>query len=175
MSLYKVSIGRAAFEDVVVGIVPGKFRGMCFEVFRSAAQERAGLAAQAALQFAQRLGVGRLVGARFGGYGAALSGADVEPRLYGDAGEERYRGCEVFGREAGMEACEQFFVECPSDDGHDVALFVKADATACAGVISVFMIVVVEMSVRVPPEAANGKFRKARRTGLILCFVCCIS
>ena len=44
-----------------------------------------------------------------------------------------------------------------------------------AGVISVFMIVVVEMSVRVPPEAANGKFRKARRTGLILCFVCCIS
>lgn len=67
---------------------------MCFEVFRSAAQERAGLAAQAALQFAQRLGVGRLVGARFGGYGAALSGADVEPRLYGDAGEERYRGCE---------------------------------------------------------------------------------
>lgn len=41
MSLYKVSIGRAAFEDVVVGIVPGKFRGMCFEVFRSAAQERA--------------------------------------------------------------------------------------------------------------------------------------
>ena len=60
MSLYKVSIGRAAFEDVVVGIVPGKFRGMCFEVFRSAAQERAGLAAQAALQFAQRLGVGRL-------------------------------------------------------------------------------------------------------------------
>jgi hypothetical protein len=121
-----------------------------------------------------------------------LSGADVEPRLYGDAGEERYRGCEVFGREAGMEACEQRFVECPSDDGHDVALFaamspspmasgaryspsVKADATACAGVISVFMIVVVEMSVRVPPEAANGKFRKAQRTGLILCFVCCIS
>ena len=133
MSLYKVSIGRAAFEDVVVGIVPGKFRGMCFEVFRSAAQERAGLAAQAALQFAQRLGVGRLVGARFGGYGAALSGADVEPRLYGDAGEERYRGCEVFGREAGMEACEQFFVECPSDDGHDVALFGRRDVAFADG------------------------------------------
>jgi len=106
---------------------------MCFEVFRSAAQERAGLAAQAALQFAQRLGVGRLVGARFGGYGAALSGADVEPRLYGDAGEERYRGCEVFGREAGMEACEQFFVECPSDDGHDVALFGRRDVAFADG------------------------------------------
>ena len=99
----------------------------------SAAQERAGLAEQAALQFAQRLGVGRLVGARFGGYGAALSGADVEPRLYGDAGEERYRGCEVFGREAGMEACEQFFVECPSDDGHDVALFGRRDVAFADG------------------------------------------
>lgn len=65
-SLYKVSIGRAAFEDVVIGIVFGKFRGMCFEVFRSAARERAGLAAQAALQFAQRLGIRRLVGTRFG-------------------------------------------------------------------------------------------------------------
>ena len=59
--------------------------------------------------------------------------ADVEPRLYGDAGEERYRGCEVFGREAGMEACEQFFVECPSDDGHDVALFGRRDVAFADG------------------------------------------
>ena len=127
MSLYKVSIGRAAFEDVVVGIVPGKFRGMCFEVFRSAAQERAGLAEQAALQFAQRLGVGRLVGARFGGYGAALSGADVEPRLQGEPGEEGRRCREVCVAEVGMVSGEEFFVELRADHRNDVALFGGGD------------------------------------------------
>ena len=122
-SLYKVSIGRAAIEDVLVRVVFRKFGGVRFEVFGGAAQQRPGLTAQAPLQLAQGLCACGLVGGGFGRDGAALPGADVEPRLEDGAREEGCRGGEVFGPEIGIGACEELFVERPSHDGDDVTLF----------------------------------------------------
>lgn len=70
-------------------VVFRKFGGVRFEVFGGAAQQRPGLTAQAPLQLAQGLRACGLVGGGFGRDGAALPGADVEPRLEGDAREKR--------------------------------------------------------------------------------------
>lgn len=126
-SLYKVSIGRAAVEDVLVRVVFRKFGGVRFEVFGGAAQQRPGLTAQAPLQLAQGLRACGLVGGGFGRDGAALPGADVEPRLEGDAREKRRRSRQIVGREAGMRAGEKFLVQPPPDDRDDVALFGRGD------------------------------------------------
>ena len=67
--------------------------------------------------------MGIKLGGGIGRHGAALPGADVEPRLEDGAREEGCRGGEVFGPEIGIGACEELFVERPSHDGDDVTLF----------------------------------------------------
>ncbi|MFQ7503235.1 MAG: hypothetical protein ACLRMJ_09295 [Alistipes finegoldii] len=114
------------------------------------------------MQLAQGLCACGLVGGGFGRDGAALPGADVEPRLEGDArenaaGAARYSVVKL--------ACEpaRSFVQPPPDDRDDVALFGRGDVAlrdalrreilpvgegqrdGLRGVISVFMVVVIEM------------------------------
>ncbi|MCD8035646.1 MAG: hypothetical protein LUF83_15335 [Alistipes sp.] len=127
MKLNKASIGRAAVEDVVFGVVFREFVPVRAEMLRGTAQQRPGLCPQASPQGAERrLGGGLSVGG-LRGRGAALAGADVEPRLDGEAGEQGRRGREVSVAEFGIGTREEFFVERLPDDRDDVALFGPGD------------------------------------------------
>ena len=80
-NLNKASIGRTAVEDVVFGIVFREFIPVCAKVLRGAVQQRAGLGQQGAPQVSAGRVPGRLGIGGFRSRRAALSGADVEPRL----------------------------------------------------------------------------------------------
>ena len=127
MNLNKASIGRAASERVVFGVVFREFVPVCEQMFSGAAQQRPGLSPQAASQGSERRFAGRLAAGGLGGRRAALPGADVEPRLEGETGEEGRRGREVFVAESGVGAFEELFVERPPYDRDDVALFGSGD------------------------------------------------
>ena len=127
MNLNKASIGRAASERVVFGVIFREFVPVCEQMFSGAAQQRPGLSPQAASQGSERRFAGRLAAGGLGGRRAALPGADVEPRLEGETGEEGRRGREVFVAESGVGAFEELFVERPPYDRDDVALFGSGD------------------------------------------------